>query len=160
MRTLAIPILGLFLLFGCGGGEQEASDKPTEPVSQESSLPSVSQEPSLPSVSQEPSLPSVSQEPSLPSVSQEPSLPSVSQEPSLPPVSQEPSLPTDPDAERSGAEDFGDIAGDADLSVSDRSRTSLIGGDSDRVDYYRFSLTESKRVILRQSTLNFCDKQD
>ena len=117
MRTLAIPILGLFLLFGCGGGEQEAPETPTETPTETSTE-------------------------------------TESLESSLPTVSQELSLPTDPDAEPSGAEDFGDIAGDADLSVSDRSRINSIGGDSDRVDYYRFSLTESKRVQLRLRTIH------
>ena len=58
----------------------------------------------------------------------------------------------DPDAARAGATDLGDIT---DLDGTRFPRESLDGGD-DRVDYYRFTLTEAKEVGLglRQQDAN------
>ena len=120
MRTLTILILGLFISFGCGDGEQANLNDPTE-ISPEVL---------------------------------EPSLPITSPEPSLPPAPPQSSSSSDTDAQRTGANDLGDVTDVADTSIVDRSRTELIGGDSDRVDYYRFSLAEEREVELRLRTVH------
>ena len=120
MRTLTILILGLFISFGCGDGEQADLNDLTE-ISPEVS---------------------------------EPLLPVTSPEPPLSPAPPQSSSPSDTDAERAGANDLGDITDIADTSIIDRSHTDLIGGDSDRVDYYRFSLAEEREVELRLRTVH------
>ncbi len=60
----------------------------------------------------------------------------------------------DSDGVREGANGLGDITEDVDISILDRYRLSLIGGDSDRADYYRFSLTEEREVELSLRTVH------
>ena len=60
----------------------------------------------------------------------------------------------DSDGVREGANGLGDITEDVEISILDRYRLSLIGGDLDRVDYYRFRLTEERKVELRLRTIH------
>ena len=129
MRTLTILILAIFISFGCGDGEQADLNDPTE-ISPEVL------------------------EPSLPVTPPEPPSPVTPPEPSSSPAPLQSSSPSDTDAERAGANDLADITDVADTSIIDRSRTDLIGGDSDRVDYYRFSLTEEREVELTLRTVH------
>ena len=58
----------------------------------------------------------------------------------------------DGDGTRAGAVDFGDITGNS--SPFGYTRVGAIGGPGDRVDYYRFTLSEEKRVEVGLRTVH------